>query len=153
LVYVPEENDLISFKWIYKTNQDADGNMLKHEERLVARGFTQNPGIDFNRTFVSIACMDIVRTVLSIATQNKWLVYQMDVKSTFLNGRLEEEVYLEQPQVYEILEKENKVYILNKELCGLKQTPRAWYNCIDLYLTQNGLQISDCEPNLYLKAN
>ena len=69
---------------------------------MVARGFTQHPAIDFNETFAQVAHMDTVRIVLSIAAQNKWLVYQMNVKSTFLNGYLYEEVYVEQPQVYEV---------------------------------------------------
>ena len=81
-----------------KTKQDADGNVQKHKERMVARGFTQQPGIDFNETFAPVALMDTVRTVLAIVAQNKWFVHQMDAKLAFLNGYLEEEVYLEQPQ-------------------------------------------------------
>ena len=69
---------------------------------MVARGFTQHPDIDFNETFAPIACMDTVKTVLAIVAQNKWHVYQMDVKSAFLNGYLEEEVYVEQAQCYEV---------------------------------------------------
>ena len=77
----------------------------------------------------------------------------MDVKSTFFNEHLEEEVYVEQPQGYEIPGQENKVYRLKKALYGLNQAPRAWYNHIDSYLIQNGFQRSDCEPTLYIKAN
>ena len=77
---------------------------------MVARGFTQQPDIDFNETFAPVARMDTIRTVLAIAAQNKWHVYQMDVKLTFLNGYLEEEVYVEQPQDYEVLGQEHKVY-------------------------------------------
>ena len=95
LVDVPKEKDAISVKWIYKTKQDANGNVQKHKARMVARGFTQQPGIDFNETFSPIAHMDTVRTILVISTQNKFHVYQMDVNSTFLNGYLEEEVYVE----------------------------------------------------------
>ena len=80
LVDVPTYKDVISVKWIYKTKQDTDGNVQKHKERMVARGFTQQPDIDFNETFAHAACMDTVRIVLSIAAQNKWLVHQMDVK-------------------------------------------------------------------------
>ena len=87
--------DVISVKWIYNTNQDVDGNVQKHKERMVARGFTQQPDIDFNETFATVARMDTIRTVLAIAAQNKWHVYQMDVRSTFLNGYSEEEVYVE----------------------------------------------------------
>jgi hypothetical protein len=71
LVDVPEDKDVISVKWIYKTKQDADGNVQKHKEILVASGFTHQPGIDFNETFALVACMDTVKTVLAIATQNK----------------------------------------------------------------------------------
>jgi hypothetical protein len=77
----------------------------------------------------------------------------MDVKSTFLNGHLEEEVYVEQPQGYEVPGQENKVYRLKKALYGLKKAPRAWYSRIDSYLTQNGFQRSECEPTLYIKEN
>ena len=71
--------------------------MQKHKERMIARGFTQQLGIDFNETFGHVAHMDTIRTILVIVAQNKWCVYQMDVKSTFLNGYLEEEVYMEEP--------------------------------------------------------
>ena len=125
---VPKDKDVVNVKWIYKTKQDVDGNMQKHKARMVARGFTQQPGIDFNETFAPIACMDIVRIVFAIDAQNKWPVYQMDVKSTFLNGYLEEEVYVEHPQGSEVPGQEHKVYRLKKALYGLKQAPRAWYS-------------------------
>ena len=76
--------------------------MQKNKERMVARGFTQQPDIDFNETFAPVARMDIIKIVLAIAAQNKWPVYQMDVKSTFLNDYLDEEVYVEHPEVYEV---------------------------------------------------
>jgi hypothetical protein len=153
LVDVHEDTDVISVKWIYKTKQDADGNVQKHKLRLVAIGFTQQRGIDFNGTFAPVAHMETVRTLLAIVVKNKWSVYQMDVKSTFLNGHLEEEVYVEQPQGYEVPGKENKVYRLTKALYGLKQALRAWYSRIDSYLIQNGFQRSECEPTMYIKAN
>ena len=105
---------------------------------MVARGLTQQPDIDFNETFALVACMDIVKTSLAIAAQNKCHVHQMDVKSAFLNGYLEEEVYVEQPQGYEVPGQEHKVYRLKNALYGLKQAPRAWYSRIDSYLTENG---------------
>jgi hypothetical protein len=135
LVDVPNDKDVISVKWIYKTKKDAEGKVHKYKARLAARGFTQQPGIDFSETFSPVACMDTVRTVLEIFAQYKWSVYQMDVKSTFLNGNLEEEVHVEQPQGYEVPRQEYKVYILKKSLYGLKHAPRAWYSRIDSYLT------------------
>jgi hypothetical protein len=89
--------------------------------------------------------------MLSIVAQNKWSIYKMDVNSTFLNGHLEEEVYVEQPQGYEITRQNNKVYRLKKALYGLNQAPMAWYSHIDSYLTQNGFQRSECEWTLYIK--
>ena len=102
---------------------------------MVARGFTQQPDIDFNETFAQVTCMDTIRTILAIAAQNKWPVYKMDVKSAFLNGYIDEEVYVEQPQGYEVPRQEHKVYKMKKELYGLKQAPRYWYSRIDSYLT------------------
>ena len=128
MVYVPKYKYVISFKWIYKTKQDVDGNVHKHKKRMVTRGFTQHPGIDFNETFAPVTHMDTIGIVSAIAAQNKWLVYQIDVKSAFLNGYLEEEVYVEKPQGYEVLGQEHKVSILKKALYGLKQDPRAWYS-------------------------
>ena len=138
---------------IYKTKQDADGNVQKHKERIVARGFTQQPDIDFNETFPPVARMDTVREVLAISAQNKWCFYQMDIKSTFLNGYLEEEVYVEQPQGYEFPSQEHKLYMLKKELYGFTQDPRPWYSRIDSYLTENGFHRSESEPMLYTKVN
>ena len=94
LVDVPKDKYLIRVKWIYKTKKDDDGNVQKHKERMVTRGFTQKHGIDFNETFACVARIDTFITVLSTAAQNKWPIYQMDFKSAFLNGYLEEEVYL-----------------------------------------------------------
>ena len=97
--------------------------------------------------------MDIVRTMLAIVTQYKWSIYQLDVKSTFLNGNLEEEVCVEQPQGYEVPGKEDTVYRLKKTLYGLKHALRAWYSRIDSYLTHNGFKRSENEPTLYIKSN
>eukprot|EP00253_Pinus_taeda_P034613 PITA_34613 len=97
--------------------------------------------------------MEIVKTVLSIAAQHKWKIYQMDVKSAFLNGVLKEEVYDEKPPGYEVDGQEHKVCKLKKTLYGLKQAPRAWYNKIDAYLFENGFDKCDGEPTLYIKEN
>ena len=81
LVDVPKDKYVVNVKWIYKTKKDADGNVQKHKARMVARGFTQKPDIDFNETFAPVARMDTIRIVLAIAAQNKQYVYQMDVNS------------------------------------------------------------------------
>jgi hypothetical protein len=97
--------------------------------------------------------LDTIRTLLTIAAQHKWQVYQMDVKSGFLNGFLEEEVYVDQPPGFEVQEQPTKVYWLNKSLYGLKQAPRAWYNKIDTYLIKSGFRKSQNEPTLYTKID
>ena len=112
LVEVPKDKYVNNVKCIYNTKQDLDGNVQKNKERMVARGFTQQLDIEFNETFAPVAHMDTARTVLAIAVQNKWHVYQMDVKSAFLNGYLEEEVYVEQPQGYVVTSQYHKVYRL-----------------------------------------
>ena len=127
LVNPQEGKDAIGVKWIYKTKFDVDGNIVKHEARLVAKGFSQQPGIDYNDTFSPVARLDTVRIVLAIAGHHEWKFYQMDVKSSFLNGILQEEVYVQQPPGYQVLGHEEKVYRLKKDLYGLKQAPRAWY--------------------------
>jgi len=91
-----------------------------------------------------------MRIILAIVAQNKWPVYQMDVRSMCLNACLEEEVYVEQPPGYEILGQEDKVYKLKKALCGLKQAPRAWYSRIDSYLLQNGFNRFNNKPVHYI---
>eukprot|EP00253_Pinus_taeda_P030206 PITA_30206 len=97
--------------------------------------------------------METVRIVLSIAAQHKWKIYQMDVKSAFLNGVLKKEVYVEQPPGYEVAGQEHKVCKMKKALYGLKQAPRAWYNRINAYLIENGFDKCDGEPTLYIKEN
>ena len=93
-----------------------------------------------------------MRAVIAIAAQHKWKVFQMDVKSAFLNGVLKEEVYVEQPPGYEVAGEENKVYRLKRALYGLKQAPREWYSRIDSYLMSNGFSKRNGEPTLYIKA-
>ena len=153
LVDLPAEKDCIGVKWIYKTKLNADGEVVKHKARLVAQGFSQQPGIDYNETFAPVARLDTVRLVLAIAAQHSWKVHQMDVKSAFLNGFLEEEVYVKQPPGYEVKGEEGKVYKLKKALYGLKQAPRVWYSRIDAYLISNGFNRSGSEPTLYTQVN
>jgi hypothetical protein len=153
LVDLPRHKTNIGVKWVYKTKLNEKGQIEKHKERLVAKGFSQQPGIDYGETFAPVARLDTVRTLLAITTQHKWKVYQMDVKSTFLNGVLEEEVYVDQPPGFEVKEHPTKVYRLKKALYGLKQAPRAWYNRIDAYLIKSGFNRSQNEPTLYTKTD
>ena len=101
LVELPKEKDVIGVKWVNKTKSNAEGKIERHKARLVIKGYKKKHGIYYEETFASVSRMETVRAVMSIAAQNKWKVYQMDVKSAFLNGVLMEEVYIEQPLGYE----------------------------------------------------
>ena len=151
LVELPYGKTVIGLKWIYKTKYNADGSIQKHKARLVAKGYAQQQGIDFFETFSPVARSETVRIILALAAHKKWDVFQFDVQSAFLNGELDQEVYVEQPQGFVVGGMENKVYKLKKALYGLKQAPRAWYSRIDIFLHQNGFHRSKSEPTLYLK--
>ena len=98
LVAIPREREVVSLKWIYKVKLNQEGDIQKHKARFVARGFTQKSSIDFNETFFPVARLETIRTVIVVVAQKKWKIIQLDVKSAFLNGKLDEEIYVEQPQ-------------------------------------------------------
>eukprot|EP00253_Pinus_taeda_P011602 PITA_11602 len=153
LVNLPQGKQVIRVKWVYNTKSNIEGKIERHKARLVVKGYKQQHGRDYVKTFAPIARIETVRTVVAIAAQHKWKVYQMDVKLAFLNGVLKEEVYVAQPPGYEVEGKEDKVYRLKKALYTLKQAPCAWYNKIDAYLLDNGFDKCDGEPTLYIKEN
>ena len=136
----PADKKVIGVKWIFKTKINVDGNINKHKARLVVKGYSQEPGIDFHDTFAPVSQLDTVKLLLVIAAQIGWYVWQMDVKSAFLNGTLDEEIYVEQPEGFEVNITANKVYLLKKALYGLKQAPRAWYSHLDEFLLSLGFK-------------
>ena len=151
LVDKPEGREIIGLKWIYKTKLNQNGEIQKHKARLVTKGFTQKAGIDFSETFSPVARLETIRTLIALAAQKRWKISQLDVKSASLNGKLDEEIYVEQPQGFVVEGGENKVLKLKKALYGLKQSPRTWYKEIDTYLLKNGFQRSKSEATLYCK--
>jgi hypothetical protein len=118
-------HNVITLKLVFKLKRDEAGAIVKHKAQLVARGFMQWEGIDFNDTFAPVAQMESVRLLFALATQEGWRVHHMDVKSAFLSGDLKEEVYVHQPPGFVIPDKEGKVLRLRKALYSLRQAPRA----------------------------
>lgn len=151
LVNRPQHKKVIGVKWVYKTKLNADGSINKHKARLVVKGYAQVYGVDFSDTFAPVARLDTIRLILEIAAQKRWTVFQLDVKSAFLNGYLEEEIFVEQPEGFVVQGQEDKVYLLKKALYGLKQAPRAWYSRIDEHLQNLGFMRSLSESTLYIK--
>ena len=125
-------------KWIYKIKHAVDGHIENCKETLVAQGFSQKEGIEYEETFSPVERYTSVRTILALATVMKWKIHQMDVKTDFLNGVVEEEVYVEQPLGFETHDMKSHVCKLKKALYGLKQTPKTWYDRIDSFLTSLG---------------
>ncbi|CAL1409608.1 unnamed protein product [Linum trigynum] len=151
LTVLPEGARCIGLKWVYKTKLKEDGLLDKHKARVVAKGFSQQHGIDFTEVFAPVARWDTIRTFLALAAAHGWPVFQLDVKSAFLNGTLTEEVYVEQPKGFVIAGEEHKVYRLKKALYGLKQAPRAWYSRIEGYFVAHGFQKCPYEHTLFVK--
>nr|GFC04898.1 retrovirus-related Pol polyprotein from transposon TNT 1-94 [Tanacetum cinerariifolium] len=130
LVPRPDKVMVITLKWIYKVKLDELGGILKNKARLVARGYRQEEGIDFEESFAPVARLEAIRIFLAYAAHKNMVVYQMDVKTAFLNGNFREEVYVSQPDGFVDSDNPNHMYKLKKALYRLKQAPRAWYDML-----------------------
>jgi hypothetical protein len=152
LVPRPKQN-VISTKWVFRKKQDEFGVVTKNKARLVGKGYTQVEGLDFGETYAPVARLESIRILLAYATHHDFKLHQMDVKSAFLNGPLQEEVYVEQPPGFEDSKFPNHVYKLHKALYGLKQTLRAWYECLKDFILKNGFEIGKADSTLFIQRN
>lgn len=135
---LPKGAKAIGFKWIYKTKLNERGEVHKYKARLVANSFHQTHGVDFSKFFAHVARWDAISLLLGVSAQKGWSVYQLDVKSAFLNIEIKEDVCIEQPSGFESKEESEKVLELKKTLYGLRQIPKAWYNGIEGYFMSEG---------------
>ncbi|GJU34979.1 retrovirus-related pol polyprotein from transposon TNT 1-94 [Tanacetum coccineum] len=142
---------VITLKWIYKVKLDELGGILKNKARLVARGYRQEEGINFEESFAPVARLDAIRIFLAYAAHMNMIVYQMDVKTAFLNGILREEVYVSQPDGFVDQDNPNHVYKLKKALYGLKQAPRAWYDLLSKFLLSQEFSKGTVDPTLFIR--
>jgi hypothetical protein len=131
LVPLSKDRKSVGCKWVFRTKRDASGHIVRHKARLVAKGYSQVEGVDFNETFAPMAKFTIIRCMLAIGATMDLEIHQMDVKTAFLNGELEEDIYMDQPQGFVQDGKKHFVCKLKRSLYELKQSPRAWYQHID----------------------
>eukprot|EP00253_Pinus_taeda_P020136 PITA_20136 len=153
LVPRPKDENVIGTKWIFKNKLNENGDVVRNKARLVCKGYAQQEGIDFEETFAPISRLEAIRMFLALSSFQKFKVFQMDVKSAFLNGYLNEEVYIEQPNGFILGNDPNLVCRLKKALYGLKQAPRAWYFRLDEYLHKQGFVKGSIDSNLYVKID
>jgi hypothetical protein len=150
LIEKPKKN-IVGTKWVFCNKQDEHEAVTGNKARLVAKGYSQVEGLDFDESFALIARLESIRMLLTYATHYGFKIYQMDIKSTFLNGPIKEELYVEQPPGFESEGYPNHVYKLHKSLYGLKQALRAWYECLNDFLIKNDFRIGNADSTLFTR--
>ncbi|GJS75774.1 putative ribonuclease H-like domain-containing protein [Tanacetum coccineum] len=153
LVDLPNGKRAIGTKWVYKNKTDKRGIVVKNKARLVAQGYTQEEGIDYDKVFAPVSKIEVIRLFLAYASFMRFIMYQMDVKSAFLYGTIEEEVYVCQPPGFEDPQFPDKVYKVEKALYGLHQAPRAWYETLSTYLLENRFRRGIIDKTLFIKKD
>ena len=153
LVQLPPGRKAIDSKWVFKTKYRDTGEVERYKARLVAKGFSQKSGIDYNETFSPVVKYSSIRTLLAYGLKRNMTIHQMDVVSAFLNGELEEEIYMKQPEGYVKSGAANKVCRLRKALYGLKQSPCCWNATLDKFLKGLGYVRSNADQCVYIKTD
>eukprot|EP00795_Rhopilema_esculentum_P007998 gene7998-biopygen1703 len=153
LVKPPKDRKAIGCKWVFKVKYDKNGQVERFKSRLVAKGYSQKYGVDFDETFSPVVRFSSIRALLAFAVQNRMLIHQMDVTTAFLNGDLTEEIYMEQPEGYVIRGKENLVCRLKKSLYGLKQSPRCWNRKFRNALESLNFRQGRADPCIFVKGS
>ena len=148
----PEHQKVIGLKWVFRNKLDEHGTIVRNKARLVVKGYNQQEGIDFEETFAPVARLEAIRILIAIASFMGFKLYQMDVKCAFLNGFLNEDVYVEQPPGFENSKFPDHIYKLDKALYGLKQAPRAWYERLSKFLLENEFKRGKVDKTLFLKS-
>nr|GEU54354.1 hypothetical protein [Tanacetum cinerariifolium] len=153
LVDLPNGKRAIGSKWVFRNKRDERGIVIRNKARLVAQAYTREEGIDYDEVFAPVARIEAIRLFLSYASFKDFMVYQMDVKSAFLYGKIVEEVYVCQPPGFKDPDFPDRVYKVEKALDGLHQAPRAWYETLSTYLLDNGFQRGKIDKTLCIKRH
>ena len=151
LVPPSKSQTIIGTKWVFRNKMDENGIVSRNKARLVAQGYNQQEGIDYDETFALVARLESIRILLAYACAHNFKLFQMDVKSAFLNGVINEEVYVAQPPGFIDFEKPNHVYKLKKVLYGLKQAPKAWYDRLKTFLVNHKYTMGLVDNTLFTK--
>nr|GFB82493.1 retrovirus-related Pol polyprotein from transposon TNT 1-94 [Tanacetum cinerariifolium] len=150
LVDRPLCKNAINMKWLWKNKRGEENIVIHNKSRLVAKGYAQKEGVDFEESFPPVAQLEAVWLFIAYAAYKSFTVYQMDVKTAFLYGPLKEEVYVNQPDGFVDPYLPDKVYRLKKALYGLKQAPRAWYDELSTFLVSKGFSKGFIDPTLFI---
>jgi hypothetical protein len=153
LVPRPKDKNVIDTKWVYMNKLNEYGQVTRNKAILVCKLYAHVEGVDIEETFAPVARMEANQLILVYACSKNIKVCQMDIKSAFLNGELEEEFYIEQPEGFQLSKNAYYGWKLKKALYGLKQAPRAWYSRLDKYLQQVGFRKGSATNNLYIKVS
>ncbi|GKA69422.1 retrovirus-related pol polyprotein from transposon TNT 1-94, partial [Tanacetum coccineum] len=153
LIPLLEGKNVIALKWLWKNKCDAENIVVRNKTRLVAKGYKQEEGIDFEESFSLVARLEAVQMFIAYVAHKNITIFQMDVKTAFLNGPLKEEVYVSQPEGFIDLEFPNHVYRLKKALYGLEQAPRAWYDKLSSFLIEHGFTKGIIDPTLFTRRH
>jgi len=145
--------NVVGSRWVYRIKRRVDGSIERYKARLVARGFTQQEGIDYSETFSPVIKQATVRLVFSIAVSRNWKIHQLDIHNAFLIGVLTKEVYMKQPPGFVDSSLPSHVCKLHKSLYGLKQAPRAWYTCLSDFLLSIGFRASKVDTSLFILSD
>jgi len=148
-----QSKTIIGIRWVFINKLDEEGKVVRNKARLVAQGYNQQEGIDYDETFASVARLEAIRILLAYDVHKRIKLFQMDVKSAFLNGFLNKEVYVSQPPGFINEEKPNHVFKLTKALYGLKQAPRPWYDRLSTFLIENGFSRGKIDTTLFRKTH
>ena len=152
LVELPADRKAVGSKWVFKMKTNADGSIERFKARLVAQGFSQQEGLDYDETFSPVVRSESVRSVIALAAMNGLRLHQMDITTAFLHGDLEEEVYMKQPEGFVVQGQENLVCRLKRSIYGLKQSPRCWNQALDTQLKAMGFKQSTNDPCIYVST-
>jgi hypothetical protein len=147
----PKQN-VVGTKWVFRNKQNEHGVVTRNKARLVAKDYAQVTGLDFEETFAPVARLESIRILLAYTAHHSFKLFQMDMKSAFLNGPIKEEVYVEQPPGFVDDRYPDHVYKLSKALYGLKQAPRAWYECLRDFRIVNAFKVAKADSTLFTKT-